>query len=262
MQIISFLRQRMNLMACIAATNHFIRLDDHRRRHHGSLTLQTGQTTIACYMFQFTWKLFNIQAYSPMTSARILILYAHPNAEQSRANRVMLDAVRALPHVRIHDLYECYPDFHIDVAYEQTQLREADLVILQHPIHWYSMPALQKEWLDLVLQRGWAFGPNGDALRGKHFWLAATTGGDDSSYQSDARHGHAFSAFLPPYQQTARLCGMHWHQPYLLHDAHHASAAALTLHAARYRALLNDFPDWPASAEYTADSADLTHIQR
>jgi putative NADPH-quinone reductase len=197
-----------------------------------------------------------------MTPARILILYAHPGAEQSRANRVMLDAVRSLPNVRIHDLYECYPDFHIDVAYEQTQLRQADLVVLQHPIHWYSMPALQKEWLDLVLQRGWAFGAGGEALRGKHFWLAATTGGEAGAYQNAARHGHSFNDFLPPYQQTARLCGMHWHTPYLLHGAHHISNEALTLHAARYRALLNDFPDWPVADERATDTADTTNIPR
>lgn len=180
-----------------------------------------------------------------MKPARILILYAHPGAEHSRANRMLLDAVRSAPQVRIHDLYECYPDFHINVAYEQAQLREADLIVLQHPIHWYSMPALQKEWIDRVLQRGWAFGPGGDALRGKDFWLVASTGGDESSYQPAQRHGHPFADFLPPYQQTARLCGMRWHAPYLLHGAHHVGNDALTLHAARYRALLDSYPQWP-----------------
>src|SRR5450830_322184 len=206
-----------------------------------------GSGKAGCYLFQSMQKLFDIQTYSYMTPARILILYAHPGAEHSRANRVMLDAVRSLPQVRIHDLYECYPDFHIDVAYEQAQLREADLVVLQHPIHWYSMPALQKEWLDLVLQRGWAFGPGGDALRGKGLWLVASTGGDASAYQIDGHHGHRFDDFLPPYQQTARLCSMQWQTPYLLYGAHHISNDTLTLHAARYRALLASYPQWPAS---------------
>jgi len=179
-----------------------------------------------------------------MSSPRILILYAHPGAEHSRTNRALLDAVQSAPQVQIHDLYECYPDFHIDVAHEQELLLQADLIVLQHPIHWYSMPALQKEWLDRVLQRGWAFGPDGDALHGKDFWLVTTTGAEAAAYQPGAHHGHLFDDFLPIYQQTARLCGMHWHAPYILHGAHHISSASMTLHAANYRALLDRYPHW------------------
>ncbi|MFL9878461.1 NAD(P)H-dependent oxidoreductase [Herbaspirillum rhizosphaerae] len=187
-----------------------------------------------------------------MTTSRILILYAHPGGEHSYTNRTMIEAARSLPQVRVHDLYECYPDFHIDVEYEQAQLHEADLVVLHHPIHWYSMPALQKEWIDLVLQRGWAFGPGGDALHGKDFWLVATTGGDADAYQAGGRHGHPFSDFLPPYQQTARLCGMRWQTPNILHGAHHLSKEALIMHAANYRARLDSYPDWPATETSTS----------
>lgn len=183
-----------------------------------------------------------------MAKSRILILYAHPGSERSRANRTMIGAARTSPQVRIHDLYECYPDFHIDIAYEQAQLSEADLIVLHHPIYWYSMPALQKEWIDLVLQYGWAFGPGGNALRGKDFWLVATTGGDEAAYQPDGNHGHCFDAFLPPYQQTARLCGMRWRTPFIVHSAQQLDAEVLTMHAANYRALLDSYPDWPADS--------------
>lgn len=181
-----------------------------------------------------------------MPTPRILILYAHPGSEHSHANRVMIDAARASTQVRVHDLYERYPDFHIDVAYEQAQLRQADLVVLHHPIYWYSMPALQKEWIDLVLEYGWAFGPGGTALHGKDCWLVATTGGDVSAYQADGNHGHCFDAFLPPYRQTAQLCGMRWRTPFIVHGAQDLSSDALTMHAANYRALLDSYPDWPA----------------
>ncbi|WP_050464068.1 glutathione-regulated potassium-efflux system oxidoreductase KefF [Herbaspirillum autotrophicum] len=180
-----------------------------------------------------------------MTSPCILILYAHPAANRSRANRRLIAAVADLPQVRIHDLYEMYPDFHIDIAYEQTQLQQADLVILQHPIHWYSMPSLQKEWIDMVLQRGWAFGPGGNALQGKDFLLVATTGGGADAYQEQGHHGHPFADFLPPYEQTARLCGMRWLPPLLLHGAHHVSDDELKQHVAHYRAMLQAYPHSP-----------------
>lgn len=168
------------------------------------------------------------------TMSKVLILYAHPAAELSRTNRLMLQAAARLPAVQIHDLYERYPDFHIDVEHEQQLLTQAELIVMQHPIHWYSMPALQKEWLDRVLARGWAFGHDGHALHGKRFWLVASTGGEDASYRSDGRHGHPFADFLPPYQQTARLCGMSWVEPLILHGAHHVPPVEFQHHVQRY----------------------------
>lgn len=165
---------------------------------------------------------------------KALILYAHPAAELSRANRLMIEAARQLHNVTINDLYERYPDFHIDIEHEQQLLAQADLVVMQHPIHWYGMPSLQKEWLDLVLARGWAFGPGGHALEGKRFWLVASTGGEAAAYAPDGRHGYAFEAFLPPYRQTAQLCGMQWLEPLVLHGAHHVDSADFQRHVAHY----------------------------
>ena len=97
---------------------------------------------------------------------RILILYAHPTHRRSKVNRRLIEAARTVPNVLVHDLYETYPDFYIDVEYEQRMLADADLVVFQHPIQWYSMPALLKEWVDLVLELGWAYGSGGTALKG------------------------------------------------------------------------------------------------
>ncbi len=82
---------------------------------------------------------------------RILILYAHSTSHLSRANRRLSEAAASLPNVLVHDLYEMYPDFHIDVAHEQAVLADADLLVFQHPIQWYSMPSLLKEWVYVVL---------------------------------------------------------------------------------------------------------------
>ena len=67
----------------------------------------------------------------------------------------------------MHDLYEAYPDFDIDVRREQELLAAHEVIVLQHPFYWYSAPALLKEWQDLVLEHGWAYGSGGTALRGK-----------------------------------------------------------------------------------------------
>lgn len=179
-----------------------------------------------------------------MSPPKILVLYAHPAAHLSRINRRMVEAARAVSNVTVHDLYETYPDFDIDISREQTILADADLVVFQHPIQWYSMPALMKEWVDLVLEHGWAYGQGGTALRGKDYLLAVTAGGPTESYREDGQHRHPFSAFLPPFRQTAELCGMRWNTPLVFHDARQADREAVEAHVHAYRRHLETYPSW------------------
>jgi glutathione-regulated potassium-efflux system ancillary protein KefF len=184
------------------------------------------------------------------SGADILVLVAHPELEQSRANRRMLVAARALEaamprRIAVRDLYALYPDYLIDVPAEQALLAAAKLVVWQQPIHWYGMPPLLKLWLDDVLAFGWAYGPGGTAVRGKDLWLAATTGGPEQSYRPDSYNRYFFDAFLPPYEQTAALCGMRFLPPLVLHGAHKAAESELAAHAERYAAHLASYPAWP-----------------
>jgi len=182
--------------------------------------------------------------------AEILVLLAHPELEQSRANRRLLDAALALQQggsrsVAVRDLYALYPDYLLDVETEQALLAAARLVVWQHPIRWYGMPPLMKLWCDDVLAFGWAYGPGGGALRGKDVWLVASTGGAEDSYRPDGYNRYFFDAFLPPYEQTAALCGMRFLPPLLLHGAHRASDSELAEHAQSYARHLATYPDWP-----------------
>ena len=183
--------------------------------------------------------------------AEILVIVAHPELDQSRANRRLLQAARALQResppgrLAVRDLYALYPDYLIDIAVEQAALKAAKLVVWQQPIRWYSMPPLLKLWLDDVLTFGWAYGPDGNALRGKDLWLVASTGGPEDSYRPDSYNRYFFDAFLPPYEQTAALCGMRFLPPLVLHGAHKASEAELAAHAETYAQRLADYPAWP-----------------
>jgi glutathione-regulated potassium-efflux system ancillary protein KefF len=183
--------------------------------------------------------------------AEILVLVAHPELEQSRANRRMLIEARSLQDVLppgrivVRDLYALYPDYLIDVPAEQALLATAKLVVWQQPIHWYGMPPLLKLWVDEVLAFGWAYGPDGTALRGKDLWLVASTGGPEDSYRPDSYNRYFFDAFLPPYEQTAALCGMRFLPPLMLHGAHKASEADIAAHAANYAKQLAAYPRWP-----------------
>ena len=174
--------------------------------------------------------------------------------EQSRANRALMRAATALQHpstdagtptVAVRDLYALYPDYLIDAAAEQAVLATARLVVWQHPIHWYSMPPLMKLWVDEVLAFGWAYGPGGTAVQGKDLWLVATTGGPEDSYRPDNYNRYFFDAFLPPFEQTAALCGMRFLPPLMLHGAHRATDADIKAHTQVYAERLSTYPQWP-----------------
>ena len=175
----------------------------------------------------------------------IYVLAAHPHWRDSRVNRRLFAAAQRVPGVDANDLYGSYPDFAIDVEVERERLARADLVVLLHPIQWYSMPPLQKLWLDDVLRYGWAYGTGGNALRGKDLWLAATTGGPEESYHPASYNRYFFDAFLPPYEQTAVLCGMRFLPPLILHGARSASVAEVDAHVETFAQRLASYPVWP-----------------
>ena len=179
--------------------------------------------------------------------AEVLVLSAHPHRELSRVNRKLAKAAAALgaEHVEVRDLYALYPDYLIDVETEQARLAQAKLIVWQHPIHWYHMPPLMKLWVDDVLAFGWAYGPGGDALRRKDLWLVATTGGPEDSYRPDSYNRYFFDAFLPPYEQTAALCGMRFLPPLLLHGAHKVDEAEVAAHETVFVQRIASYPDWP-----------------
>jgi putative NADPH-quinone reductase len=109
------------------------------------------------------------------------------------------------------------------------------LVIFLHPFRWYGMPSLMKEWMEIVLQPGWAYGRGQGALHGKAFWLVTTTGSGLEAYQPGGLHGRPFSDFLAPFEQTAALCGMEWQAPLVLHGAARNEAAPIEEQAGEFR---------------------------
>lgn len=180
------------------------------------------------------------------------VLAAHPNWRESRVNRLLLERARAVDNATVRDLYGTYPDYDIDVPAEQAAVEAAALVVLLHPIQWYSMPSLMKLWLDEVLRHGWAYGHGGTALQGKDLWLVATTGGAETSYHPQGYNRFFFDAFLPPYEQTAYLCGMRFLPPLLLHGAHRASDQDIASHVQVFGERLAAYPGWPELADLPA----------
>ncbi|HEY5938822.1 MAG TPA: NAD(P)H-dependent oxidoreductase [Kofleriaceae bacterium] len=174
---------------------------------------------------------------------RVLVLFAHPVLERSRVNRGLLDSIRDVDGVSIHDLYEAYPTLAIDVEREQELLVEHDVIVFQHPFYWYSTPAILKEWQDLVLEHGWAYGAGGTKLRGKLTLNAVSTGGPRQAYEKGGYNRFTVRELLAPYDQTAHLCGMRYLAPFVVHAALKIVGDDIAPNRERYRRLIEALRD-------------------
>jgi glutathione-regulated potassium-efflux system ancillary protein KefG len=171
---------------------------------------------------------------------RILVLFAHPNLDASEVNRPLARATRRMADVTFVELYAEYPDMFIDVEREQETLRNHDIIVFMHPIYWYSTPAILKQWQDLVLEYGFAYGTDGTALNGKILFCAVTTGGLQDAYDEDGYNNFTLRELLRPIEQTAYLCGMTYLPPFVLHGARRAQEEGrIGTHVAEWRRLVS-----------------------
>lgn len=170
----------------------------------------------------------------------ITVIYAHPYPQHSRANKALLHAIHELPEIHIRNLYDLYPDFHIDTQAEQIQLIQSHTVVLQHPLHWYHTPALLSLWFEKVLTFGWAYGTDAQgqtvqALKDKRLLWAATAGGDRTAYCEEGYNHFPMAQLSSPIQQTALFCGMNWLEPFTVYNAGKISDEMLLQTAEAYR---------------------------
>ena len=185
--------------------------------------------------------------------ARVLILFAHPALQKSRIHRPLVSRVGERPGVTLHDLYEEYPDFLVDVEREKALLLEHDIVVFQHPFYWYGVPPLLKQWMDLVLEHGWAYGTGGTALHGKWLVPIVTAGGTQAAYCEAGHNRRTIRQSLVPIEQTANLCGMRFAPPWVVYGAHLLAPNDVESLVPRYLELL----DWLEAGGL--EGANLTH---
>jgi glutathione-regulated potassium-efflux system ancillary protein KefG len=165
---------------------------------------------------------------------KVLVIVAHPNLSESRINKAWVEAIEEHKEITLHRLYDEYKDRKIDVKKEQELLKEHDRIVLQFPFYWYSCPALLKEWMDVVLEYGWAHGNNKPQLAGKDLILAVTTGDPETSYVAGGYNGYTMSELLRPFQATSKLIGTNYITPYTFHASDKASENDIDHKAVRY----------------------------
>jgi glutathione-regulated potassium-efflux system ancillary protein KefG len=188
---------------------------------------------------------------------RILILFAHPALEKSSVHARLIKEAAQISGVTLHDLYEAYPDFDVQVAKEQQMLLAHDIIVWQHPFYWYSAPALLKQWLDLVLEHGWAYGSGGIKLAGKRALSIISCGGSLDAYSPEGRNRFTIPHFLAPFEQTAHLCKMTYMPPFVVPGTHRLNREEMEQYALQYRQLLEKLV---ADPDFSTSAPDVTFL--
>ena len=180
---------------------------------------------------------------------KIAVLVFHPVLYKSRVNKVLLNSVEGISDVSCRIMYDLYPDFQIDIKAEQEILLEHDIIVWQHPLYWYSSPSLLKEWIDLVLEHGFAYGREGRALEGKKVMSAISSGGRRNAYGSNEGLKFTIRQLLAPFEQTVSLCRMQYLPPFVTHGTHLLSAEHFEKAARDYTQIIEGLRDGAFSEE-------------
>lgn len=127
-----------------------------------------------------------------------------------------------------------------DITAEQDKLRWADVLILQFPLWWFSMPAILKGWVDRVYACGFAYGVGehsdthwGDrygegTLAGKRAMLVVTAGGWASHYGPRGVNGPIDDLLFPIQHGILFYPGFSVLPPHVIYRTHKVDAAGFT----------------------------------
>lgn len=142
--------------------------------------------------------------------ANVLLVSGHPDLSISAANKRIIEKVtEAMPDVVVRDLGAMYSENKvIDVPAEQQAITDADIIVFQFPLYWFSVPAIMKQYFDEVLVHRFAYNSKGGMLQGKKAIFSFTAAGTEEDYSPEGVEGHKIDVFVPPLTQIAYFCGM------------------------------------------------------
>jgi NAD(P)H dehydrogenase (quinone) len=137
-----------------------------------------------------------------------------------------------------------------DIQGEQDKMNAADMLILQFPLWWFSVPAILKGWIDRVLAVGVLYDrerrySNG-VFKGRRAMLSFSTGGPSSAYAPGGISGHMDIVLWPLQNGILNFLGYDVLPPFIAEGMGRADAEArqviLDAYAARLKNLENDQP--------------------
>ncbi|MBC9251214.1 NAD(P)H dehydrogenase [Pseudomonas alcaligenes] len=137
-----------------------------------------------------------------------------------------------------------------DIQQELDKLLWADLLILNFPVFWFSVPAMLKGWIDRVLVSGICYGGkrfyDQGGLRGKKALLSLTLGGREHMFGEGAIHGPLEDMLRPLLRGTLAYVGLEVLQPFVAWHVPYIDDQARQVFLQDYQARLRRLEDEPA----------------
>lgn len=95
----------------------------------------------------------------------------------------------------------------ISTEREQRRLVEADIIVFEYPIFWYSWSSLLHRYVEEVFVHGFSHGNTGDKLKGKKLVISFTTSAPESAYTKEGM-GITIDDLQLPTKATGNLTQM------------------------------------------------------
>ena len=170
---------------------------------------------------------------------KVVVLLAHPNMENSQANKALFDAIKDIEDVAVFNLYEMPDEDILNMDAWSRIISHANAVVYQFPFYWMSAPSLLKKWQDGIF----TYLAKTPAVAGKPLLVVTTTGSEFDAYRSGGRNRFTVDELLRPYQGGAVHAGMVWQTPFVVYgmgtpDAEKNIALAADLYKKRVMALI------------------------
>lgn len=131
-----------------------------------------------------------------------------------------------------------------DIQEEIGKIAWADLLILQFPVWWSSVPAILKGYIDRVFAQGFVVDiAKGRVyadglLKGKKALIVATTGSDRQMYSEGGVHGDLHHHLAPLTHGVLAFCGMTVLPPFIVYGASGMTREEGAVQLALYRDML------------------------
>ena len=150
---------------------------------------------------------------------KTLVLFAHPYFEHSTTNIRLLECYQGMENITFRDLYQDYPDFHIQPFRERKRIIEYDRLIFHFPIIWFGLPPLLKLWIDEVFDMRWISENGLNILSGKQALIITTVGGAQNSYTITGKYETSVENLLAGLAVSLRVNNMELKKIHVVYNA-------------------------------------------
>lgn len=151
---------------------------------------------------------------------KTLVIVSHPYPNRSTVIQALQNTAKTVENVTVRNLESIYghDTESIDVQAEQNACMDMDRIVFLYPTHWFNLTPMLKAYLNEVWTYGWAFGPGGEALKGKELLVVTSAGASEFTYSHEGLIKSSMEEVLTPLKASALYVGMQYIQPLAFFD--------------------------------------------